>query len=239
MVGDEDETPEVSEEPSHAWMLTFADLVSLMLTFFVLLYSMSSLQSDEFETLASVLSQRLNPSRDLVKESPTADLNLPTVSVPRAASLYYIQHVLRTKFEDDPTLGTLSIKRTDSELIISLPSDALFAPASATLTPAADRILSTLADALRYFTNEVSVAGHTDPNPINTPEFPSNWELSLARAAAVARALRDGGYPLEIQIFGHAATRFEELDIDIPIDERFREARRVEVIINEPEGKAK
>lgn len=181
MVGDEDETPEVSEEPSHAWMLTFADLVSLMLTFFVLLYSMSSLQSDEFETLASVLSQRLNPSRDLVKESPTADLNLPTVSVPRAASLYYIQHVLRTKFEDDPTLGTLSIKRTDSELIISLPSDALFAPASATLTPAADRILSTLADALRYFTNEVSVAGHTDPNPINTPEFPSNWELSLAR----------------------------------------------------------
>lgn len=238
MADDDDEMPKAVKGTSNAWMLTFADLVSLMLTFFVLLYSMSSMQSDEFETLASALSQRLNPSRDVVQEAPTADLNLPTVSVARAGSLDYIQQVLRTKFGDDATLDDLSVKRGEGELIISLPADTLFAPASATLTSAADRILFTLAEALRYFTNEVTVAGHTDPNPIETPEFPSNWELSLARAAAVAKALHDGGYPLGIEIFGHADTRFEELDIDIPIDERFRKARRVEVIVNEPEGKA-
>lgn len=239
MVGDEDETPEVSEEPSHAWMLTFADLVSLMLTFFVLLYSMSSLQSDEFETLASVLSQRLNPSRDLVKESPTADLNLPTVSVPRAASLYYIQHVLRTKFEDDPTLGTLSIKRTDSELIISLPSDALFAPGKRHADPGGRPHSVHARRCLALFHQRGFRRRAYRPQPDQYAGISVELGTVACTAAAVARALRDGGYPLEIQIFGHAATRFEELDIDIPIDERFREARRVEVIINEPEGKAK
>ena len=78
-------------------------------------------------------------------------------------------------------------------MVVDISADILFPSGVARLASGAAPPLQRLADALRPFTNAVRVEGHTDDRPINTPEFPSNWELSAARAASVVHLFMDRG----------------------------------------------
>ena len=79
--------------------------------------------------------------------------------------------------------------------------------------------------------NQVDVNGHTGPEPVANPAFPSNWELSLAQAMAVADELRAGGYVDNIHAFGLGASRFGDLSLSASVEERHRLARRVDIVV--------
>ena len=83
---------------------------------------------------------------------------------------------------------------------------------------------------LRNIGNQIGINGHTDPSPPKGQGYDSNWELSIARAAAVANALRRSGYADDIVAFGYASSRFEELP-EIAEAERLALARRVDIVI--------
>jgi len=87
----------------------------------------------------------------------------------------------------------LIVRRHDFWVEVEIRTDILFPSGSATLAPAAMQALGQLADTLAPFPNPMRVEGHTDNRPINTPEFPSNWELSAARAASVVRLFTQRG----------------------------------------------
>ena len=187
-----DEEEEPSKGPSidpEAWMLSFGDLVSLMLVFFVMLFSMSTLEVEEFEAVVSALSQQFNPTAEAIRPKPTVDFDIPKIDATRAYSLDYLRALIGDKLAEDPVLGASAIHRLDDRLVISLPSDNLFLPGNAQLNRDALGSLALFSDLLRFLSNQVNVNGHTDPDPIATAAFPSNWELSLSRAIAVRRIL--------------------------------------------------
>jgi chemotaxis protein MotB len=89
--------------------------------------------------------------------------------------------------------GNVRVRRTDSWVAVDISTDILFGSGVARLSPAALAALQRLADVLKTFPNAVRVEGHTDNRPINTAAFPSNWELSAARAASVVHLFMDRG----------------------------------------------
>jgi chemotaxis protein MotB len=89
--------------------------------------------------------------------------------------------------------GSVRVRRSDSWVAVDISTDILFGSGAARLSPAALAALLRLADVLKTFPNAVRVEGHTDDRPINTAAFPSNWELSAARAASVVHLFMDRG----------------------------------------------
>lgn len=230
----------VHGEPAKAdWMYTFADLVSLLLTFFVMLFAMSSLQDDRFQEIASSLGARLNLTQAVPAPRPSASVDMPSVLIPRAVDLDYLRRIMTAKLAQLPVaerIPDLELRRENGRVVLSLPADSLFPQGSADLVPGARRVLFLLGESLSVFANRVSVEGHTDPIQIQNDRYPSNWELSIDRAASVARALRQSGYTKTIAVYGHGSSRFDDVDIRLPRDERYAKSRRVDVLIDEPEA---
>ena len=135
-----------------------------------------------------------------------------------------------------PMLSKALLTRQTDRLIISLQADSLFASGSATLSEDARAALYAMGDNLRHVSNQLVVVGHTDPNPVQQGQYASNWELSVHRALVVADALANAGYTRDITAMGLAESQYKDVDTDLDQETRFRNARRVDVIIREIEG---
>jgi len=104
------------------------------------------------------------------------------------------------------------------------------------MTTQAQQALFVLGGVLRNIGNRIGVQGHTDPRPLSgRGKYASNWELSLARAGAVANELKKSGYTDYINIYGFAASRYDQLPKLLDEEARFSMARRVDIVI-EPHG---
>jgi len=215
---------------SRAWIVTFTDLVSLMLTFFVMLFSMSNVKVDKWETLTDTLSRSLSPVDRNAPVTATARLNIATVMRKPAINLDYLYSVLQETIAGDQLLSQSQILRLDDRLIIAFPGDLLFEQGQAKLSPRAQDAIFNLGGVLRNVGNRIGVNGHTDPVPIEGGAYASNWELSLTRAAAVAEALKRSGYTEDLTAYGFADSRFAQLP-DLPAKERNALGRRVDVVI--------
>ena len=97
----------------------------------------------------------------------------------------------------------VNVRRENMWLEIEINTDILFPSGAGDFTPAAEPVLDKLAEVLQPFTNRIRVEGHTDDRPIRTAAFPSNWELSAARAASVVHQfMRQGVDPQRLEIVG-------------------------------------
>lgn len=228
---DDDEESGGSSVDSEAWMLSFGDLVSLMLVFFVMLFSMSTLEIEEFEAIVSALAQQFNPSAELKRPKPSVDLDIPKVASREAYDLSYLRALIEDKLADDALLSDIQIHELHDRLVISLPADPMFAPGTARMTQAAHDTLDKLGTVIRFLSNRIDVNGHTDPDPVVSPVFPSNWEFSLTRAMSVANELRRAGFAEGAHSFGFADSRFSEISLDLPVQDRYRRARRIDIVI--------
>ncbi len=226
----DDEDLRMESKQSVAWLITFTDLVSLMLTFFVLLFSMSTIRTDHWDSIIDALSQSLNPSSTRAHMAATSDFNIATLFRKRAINLDYLTSVLQDASNKDELLSDSRLMRFDDRLVVALPGDLLFEAGKAVLTEKARRAMFNFGGVLRNIGNQIGINGHTDPSPPTGEDYESNWELSIARAAAVANALRHSGYTENIVAFGYASSRFDELP-DMPPAERQALARRVDIVI--------
>ncbi|WP_417805775.1 OmpA/MotB family protein [Thalassospira lucentensis] len=218
------------------WMLSLADLISLLLTFFVMLFAMSKVKVDRWDEVVDSLSQSIKPSPKEENDEPTASLNIPRVYRKPAMNLDYLSAVIDDAIDDNPVLGDARMSRDANKLVISLPGDLLFVTGSSDMTPKARQALFVLGGVLGNIGNRIGVQGHTDPRPLSgRGVYASNWELSLARAAAVANELKRSGYTDYINIYGFAASRYDQLPEKMDEDQRFAMARRVDIVI-EPHG---
>ncbi len=221
-------------EPEHAatkmWMLTFTDLVSLLLTFFVMLFAMSNVKIDEWEKVIDSLSQTLNPAIDDTVIKPTAQLNIGTLFRRRAVNLDYLSAVIAENLSVDPVLKDALIVNLEDRLVIALPGDLLFDPGAALVSARAQDAMFTLGAMFANVGNAIAVTGHTDPTPPGGDAYASNWELSMARAASVANAIRRGGYDQKIVAFGYGASQYNRLP-NLSDDQKRRLARRVDIIV--------
>ena len=231
MIDDDMSDAPQSDQPNMGWMVTFTDLVSLMLTFFVLLFSMSSVKMDEWDAMIDTMTQTLNPGKLTTVAAATAKFNIGTIFRRQATNLDYLSGVLEAGVANDPVLSSSRIMLLDDRLIIAMPGDLLFPAGQAVMPDEARSALFTLGSLLRNVGNQIGVNGHSDPTPPAPDKgFQSNWELSLARASAVANALRRSGYIDDIIAYGYADSRYNQLP-NVSAEERTKLGRRVDIVV--------
>ena len=185
------------------WLLTYADMITLLVALFIMLYSMSAVNQEKFGALAQSMRREFQalPERDGGKIIGTGQLVDPLEQQASQLQRFLQQTGLQSQ---------VRVRHEERGLVISLLSDGtLFDLGSADLKPSAKQVLDRVAQVLHAVPNPVLIEGHTDNLPIRTAQYPSNWELSAARAARVLRYLvQKGGIPAHRLIaVGYADTR--------------------------------
>lgn len=225
--------PQFSHQAARrpAWLVTFADLVALLITFFVMLFATQKVDIGKWESLVDTLSMRLNPNQTILIARPSADQNAERLSSKRAIDLDYLEKVILDKTRTEPELAGLELLRREDRLVVTLPAELLFPAGKADTLKSARPILFVLAGVLGTIGNRIDVVGHADPTPLRNSHFESNWQLSIARAIAVANELRRAGYHREMSPSGFGESAFRELPPTVAENRRHDVARRVDIVI--------
>lgn len=216
-------------ENQERWLLTYADLITLLLAFFIVMYSMSRIDAKKFGAMTSALTGALK-GVDLAQRDRDLQGRLNTGGPLKTGELRLVQRQLAQKVGDAGMSSSISADVTERGLVISVKDATLFEIGKADLNPEALAVLRVIGREISNVTNHVRVEGHTDPRPINTPRFPSNWELSTSRATSVLRFLVDstGCAPQRISALGFGEYRPMVIN-DSP--EHMAANRRVDIVL--------
>ncbi|NMB44859.1 MAG: OmpA family protein [Firmicutes bacterium] len=189
--------PKPSKRGAPAWMTTYADMVTLLLTFFVLLYSFSTVDVQKFRAIIAAFQGTLGVLDGGKTISNMPAVNEGTIDIDSAFDISEkeIQQI-QALYEEVQSLiaegqlpGTVELFTEERGLVVRFADRAFFDLGKADIRADALPILKQVAEILRPLPNHVRVEGHTDNLPIHTERFPSNWELSTARATSVIRFL--------------------------------------------------
>lgn|GEM_PF-504107 len=223
--------PEDVVEKAPIWLITFGDVTALMLAFFVMLFSMSHLQSEEWDAIISIMATREEPVTE-GDPRPVGERTISRIDLVAALPVGYLERILREKLAAEPDLADIPITGLDEQIVLSLFTDELFGGDATTLSARGERVISRLSVVFRQFGNTMLIRGHTDPDP--PPRdlgFESNWDLSLARALTVARGLSEAGYIGDFTVLGLGDSAYRHIDREIPEPRRYQMARRVDIVI--------
>jgi chemotaxis protein MotB len=263
-----DDLPEEEKPGIPAWVVTFADLMSLLMCFFVLLLSFSEIDAMKFKQIAGELSKAFGVQRDVPaleipqgtspifdKFSPgppeptvldeirqtttTEDPRLETLKSPdKTAIAEAVQQQMDARVESllavldkAVTEGRITISQDQTRIIIRIEEKGSFPSASADVTYDFEGLLLDMAPILADMPGDIAIEGHTDDLPIRTAQFASNWNLSAARAAAVANVLlaRQQLEAERVKVTGMADTRPRVPNTSIA---NRAKNRRVEIILD-------
>lgn len=221
-------TPPEEHENLERWLVSYADFITLLFAFFVVMYAISSVNEGKYRVLSDALLNafRNSPSSLAPVEfeariaagvgtkpikaaparhpeaEPDARVKKQTESMKKVAQdLLKVMAPLVKEGQVRVTQGLRGVT-------IEINAAVLFGPGEATLSGEPVKVLSAVAHVLAQVPNKIQVEGHTDDTPISTLQFPSNWELSAARASSVVRILVANGVPAErLVAVGYADTR--------------------------------
>lgn len=187
------------ETTAPGWMTTYGDMVTLILAFFVILFSISSIDAGKFEMALLSLQRALGilPGGRTLSSEKVVDLGEldrdQQVKMAEIAQLKAIEDLLEGKFKAQGLQEVTSIDLQERGVLVRFLDSVLFDSGQATLKPEARKILGVIAEVAGGVQNHLRVEGHTDDVPISTSYFPSNWELSTARATQVIQFLLSRG----------------------------------------------
>lgn len=198
-------------------MLTFGDLVTQILIFFVLLFSFSSIDIQKFEQAIASIQGALGilvggrtVTTPVNVESSTAPPASPLPTDPRdLVQMEAIRAQLAETLAAAGLEAEVLLQSEERGLVVRFADRVLFDLGRADITPAGRAVLEALVPVLRAVPNQIRVEGHTDDWPIRTAQFPSNWELSAARAVNVVRLLveQHGLDPTRLSAAGYGEYR--------------------------------
>ena len=205
---DDMDTP---EEGAPKWTVTFADLMSLLLCFFVLLLSFSEIDAQKYKELAGSMAMAFGVQR----KQKVFKMPMGHKIVAREYERAYISKQQKEEFSREvkkaiieTRLGNLNnliqVQITENEVVISMMGETTFDSGKADIRPQMLPLLEKIAAALQTTKGSIVVSGHTDNVPINSGPFASNLELSAARATKVAQTLLSYGHidPRRISVAG-------------------------------------
>lgn len=181
-----------------AWLTSFGDLMSLLLTFFILLYSMSTISLEKFYQAMKGIIEAFGGHYVVYEERVISGKNIP-VQMPNMYPKMRTRRALEEKLsqirENLRKLGVKSeVVKYGSVIKLRINTDKLFPPGSDRPYPQAIPIIMDLCKKLKELDLPITIEGYTDNTPIKSSRFPSNWELSAARAVSVLRLFLQCGY---------------------------------------------
>lgn len=234
------------EEPANheRWLVSYADFITLLFAFFVVMYSISSLNEGKYKILSDamegIFNQQERSSRPIQigneqpkgQEKGAQGEGEETERDPLAQ----IADSIEQEFGNLLGQGQLNIRANEMWLELELSSSLLFPSADAVPQQEAFAIIEKIAAILSPFDNPIQVEGFTDDRSINTPAYPTNWELSAARAASVVRMLAmDGVAPQRLAAVGYG--EFQPVVSNETAAGRARNRRVVLIISRNTEGR--
>ena len=247
-----------SAENHERWLVSYADFITLLFAFFVVMFASAQTDKGRAEQIAHAVKQafeehhmsalvaavlggavdqtgkgsaQMQGPGGTEKDDGERQVNQP--HGPELASLLPSLEILRKELGDEIGGGKIKLNMTSRGLVISFAQTAVFPSGDADVSPDAYAGLSKIAQAIKKIPNPVRLEGHTDSRPINTPRFRSNWDLSAARSIALLDILTDRfGVPRSrLSIAGYADTA--PVASNDTVEGRGRNRRVDLVILNE------
>lgn len=228
-------------ENHERWLVSYADFITLLFAFFVVMYSISSINEGKYKILSETLTGVFNQPDRSIKPIPVGDERPRTTEPDRsmvdeestqqiaASTLQNIADSIRDAFGGLLQSDQLKVRGNELWIEIELSSGLLFPSGDALPNDMAFDIIEKIAKILAPYGNPVHVEGFTDNQPINTAQFPTNWELSTARAASIVRMLAmDGVAPSRLAAVGYG--EFQPVADNATAEGRARNRRVVLVV---------
>ena len=242
---------EEEHENHERWLVSYADFITLLFAFFVVMYAISSVNEGKYKVLSNSLVNAFKNTTAQPGGQPIAAIQgapllpvKPVAKPDKAVDQKKVEQRQKMKnMADDiknalqPLIaqGKVKLLETSRGVTIEINDSVLFPAGQAKLEPASMSAMLAIAQVLAASDFPITIEGHTDNVPIATPQFPSNWELSAMRATTVLRLFNDGGVGAErLTAIGYGETR--PVDTNTTPEGRARN-RRVSVLIdsNRPE----
>ena len=253
------------EHPSEAWLIALADMMTLLMVTFLMMFAISSLDLKKFQTFKEAFAKGTGtvlpqlpgegvPTEGDVSKKPLAPKNgdpkpqasawVPNPGGPNdpkpvldPAKLEELRKKLVQKVQKVGLSDQVEVAADPRGLVLYVTSGVLFDSGAARLTPEGDHLLTELGPVFRSVGNEMVVEGHTDNRPINSDAFPSNWELSTARATAVLRHLIEHEHVAEgrLSAAGYADTKPRAQGDSAAA---LAKNRRVDIVVEAPRAQA-
>jgi chemotaxis protein MotB len=212
-----------NEGNTEDWLVTYADAITLILCFFVIIISVSEPKPEEFSKLKSALLMELSESK--------AEIEQPFEELYENIAEFIAQNQLE---------GMMSVEQTESGIVLELASSSFYKSGSAEFNEEAIPIIREMSHILRDFEYEdylVDVEGHTDDVPISNARYPSNWELSANRATGIVRFFIDEGQErkkMRVKAFADVVPKVPNLDeFGNPIPENRELNRRIVITVEQ------
>jgi chemotaxis protein MotB len=210
------------------WLVSYADFVTLLFAFFVVMYAISQINEGKYRLLSDAMLQAFKPQAAPTRKPD--DVRLPNSPVPpQDQRMQEIARELTNALGDLIQGGQVRVTESGLGIAVEINASVLFDSGRAELAEQGLAPLSALARVLAPLPNDIQVEGHTDNVPIATAQFPSNWELSAARAGSVVRLFNATGVAsVRLVAVGYADTR--NIAVNDTAEGRSRN-RRVTVMI--------
>jgi chemotaxis protein MotB len=247
------------EHPSEAWLIALADMMTLLMVTFLMMFAISTLDLKKFQTFKQAFAKGTGtvlpqlPGEGVPSDGEPADKPLAPKNgdpVPQASAwvpnpggpsdpvldrpkLEQLRKILVKQIKKAGLEHQVEVANDPRGLVLFVTSGVLFDSGKARLTPAGNLLLEGLGPVLKPIGNNLLVEGHTDSRPINSDAFPSNWELSTARATAVLRHLIEHEQipDTRLSAVGYADTRPRAKGTD---EAALAKNRRVEIVVEAP-----
>jgi chemotaxis protein MotB len=188
------------EEPNEDWLMSYADLVTLLMAFFLSMMSISKVDMALFEQMKKGL--RTEVGKDKEVQTPLAEIKWDLDSI----------------LANERKAGDVTVDMGREGIVVEFSSSAIYEPGKADIGPAAQANIDKVAGAIEnidYYKFKIDIEGHTDNIPIKTPVFPSNWELSVMRATNIVKYMISKGIDSDrLKAAGYADTKPKAPNVD-------------------------
>lgn len=204
---------ELKPENHERWIVSYADMVTLLFALFVVLYATSDANPVKLRQVRTSINQAFDAGvlqgssgSSVITDSGSGIV--PSMVDLQASALTSITTTVGDFAQKTNIQNSIQVRSDVNSITISMSDNLLFDSGEATLKPGSQAALTQVAQILKGLPNTVRIEGHTDNVPVNSPDYATNWELSAGRASTVLRFLVDAGVPANrLYLAGYADTK--------------------------------
>lgn len=225
------------EEAGEAWLLPYSDLMTLLLAVFIVLFAVSQIDAQKAKEMSQQFTSTMIDQKYVqslegsdAQEPSQGQQNNPPQALTEEQQMEALKEELDTKLVQEQMTASVSTNIDKRGLVISLNNAMFFEPGSAELKKEYEATLIGISDLIGNIDNYIRVEGHTDNVPMNSELYPSNWDLSVARATSVVRLFygRSGVDPEKLIAVGYGEYRPVA---DNSTEEGRKKNRRIDIIV--------
>lgn len=216
--------PFAESSDKDRYLITYADLITLLLGLFIILYAISSIDKSKYENITKAMANIFGKQENISKLERVGE------GIVNLSPTEKLKGALANLIDKNNYSSSIRFEENERGITVHILEDIMFAAGKAELVENSKHVLKNLAVILRELPNDIRIEGHTDNMPINTYLFPSNWHLSVARATSTAYYLMEFEKlnPDKIAVVGYADVK-PIAPNDTP--EHRSQNRRVDIVI--------